>query len=332
MQEALFLKLQAPFLQLPLRFDAAVLADEIDALGEGPWRPHPQGYPGNSMLPLVAVDGDPANEAFSGPMRPTLYLARCPYLMQVMASVGVVLGRSRLMRLSGHAEVTLHVDQGYYWTERVRVHIPIVTQPSVRFECGGAAVNMAAGECWIFDTWRPHRVLNDAQAARIHLVIDTVGGDGFWELAARGRTHDAPRTASWQPRVIAPLDATPECAFETVNVPVVMSPWELNAQFGMLFADVLPHPQLDHVRQLAGQLSRTWRSLWARFGDAPEGRNHFRAVMERFITEVREPAHPLQLRNDVSWYGAMMTSLGKFAVSDALPQTAGDDYGPSDRA
>ena len=34
---------------------AAELAREMPALGEGPWRPHPQGFPGNSMLPLVAV-------------------------------------------------------------------------------------------------------------------------------------------------------------------------------------------------------------------------------------------------------------------------------------
>ena len=74
------MKLQVPFIQLPLRFDAARLAAEVDALGEGVWRPHPQGFPGNSMLPLVAAGGDPANEAFSGPMRPTPELERCPYL------------------------------------------------------------------------------------------------------------------------------------------------------------------------------------------------------------------------------------------------------------
>jgi len=337
MQERSLLKLQFPFLQLPLIFDAAALAGEIAALGEGAWRPHPQGFPGNSMLPLVAVEGDPADEAFAGPMRPTPHLARCPYLTQVMACLGVVLGRSRLMRLSGHAEVTLHVDQGYYWTERVRVHVPIVTQPSVRFECGGVAVNMAAGECWIFDTWRPHRVLNDAEASRIHLVVDTVGGDGFWELAARARPHDAPRSPGWQPRMIlphnaAPHDAAPKCAFETVNVPAVMTPWELNAQLGMLFADVIPNPQLERVRQLAGQLSRSWRSLWARFGDAPEGRSHFRAAMDRFIAEVREPAQSLELRNDVRWYGAMMTTLGKFSVVDVQPHATSNEYGPSDRA
>src|SRR4051812_25811889 len=102
------MKLQVPFLQLPLLFDAPALAAEVATLGDDGWRPHPQGYPGNSMLPLVAVDGDPDNESFAGPMRPVPILARCPYISQVMASIGVVLGRSRLMRLSGHAEVSRH--------------------------------------------------------------------------------------------------------------------------------------------------------------------------------------------------------------------------------
>jgi hypothetical protein len=325
------LKLQVPFLQLPLAFDAGVLAGEIAALGEDSWRPHPQGYPGNSMLPLVAVNGDPADEAFAGPMRPTAFLARCPYLMQTMASFGVVLGRSRLMRLSGHAEVTPHVDQGYYWAERVRVHVPIVTQPTVRFECGGAAVHMAAGECWIFDTWRQHRVVNEADASRIHLVVDTVGGERFSELLTRGRPHEVPRTAAWRPLPIAPGSFIPELAYETVNVPAVMSPWELNAHLGLLFGDAMPDPQLERLRQLAGQLSRTWRELWAQYGDAPEGRRQFRAVMNRFTAEAKAPAQDVYLRNDLSWYSAMMTLLAKPAVADTAT-AASDEYGMSDRA
>ncbi len=102
-------------------------------MSEDAWRRHPQGFAGNSLLPLVAVGGDPANEAFAGAVAPTPHLQSCPYLKQVMATLGATVGRTRLMRLSGHAEVTRHADQGYYWAERVRVHVPIVTQPTVRF-------------------------------------------------------------------------------------------------------------------------------------------------------------------------------------------------------
>ena len=70
-------------------------------------------------------------------MAPTPHLLACPYLMQVLDAIGATWGRSRLMRLSGAAEVTPHVDTDYYWRDHMRVHVPIVTQPTVRFLCGG---------------------------------------------------------------------------------------------------------------------------------------------------------------------------------------------------
>ncbi|TLY50963.1 MAG: aspartyl/asparaginyl beta-hydroxylase domain-containing protein [Gammaproteobacteria bacterium] len=139
------MRLQYPFIQLPLRFDAAALAAELATLDESEWRPHPQGFAGNSALPLVAVDGDPDNDGLIGPMRPTPFLARFPYLNKVLGSFGAVLGRTRLMRLSGNAEVTPHIDQAYYWTERMRVHVPIVTQPGVRFFCTSTWARVNAG-------------------------------------------------------------------------------------------------------------------------------------------------------------------------------------------
>jgi hypothetical protein len=325
-------KLQVPFIQLPLLFDAEVLAREVLAIDESDWMPHPQGFAGNSMLPLVAVDGDPANETFAGSMRPTPHLRACPYLMQVFASLGATIGRSRLMRLSGQAEVSRHFDQGYYWADRVRVHVPIETQPTVRFECGDAAINMAAGECWIFDTWRMHRVLNDADAARIHLVVDTVGGGGFWDLAGQGRVPGAPPSEDWQPRHVRP---TPGAAagfpLETVNVPAVMSPWELHALFGQLFADALPHPQLRQVQFLAAQLVRGWRGLWAEHGDSEAGKPHFRAMIDRFREQALPLSEPLLLANGGSLLMAMVLLVLQSAVNDGV-QAGGGEYGPADRA
>ena len=109
------MKLGVPFLQLPLLFDASVLAAEIAGIEESAWRPHPLGYPGNDALLLISRDGEPDNDARRGRMQPTPHLLRCPYLMQVLEHVGGTWGRSRLMRLSGQAEVTAHVDVNYYW-------------------------------------------------------------------------------------------------------------------------------------------------------------------------------------------------------------------------
>ena len=179
-----------------------------------------------------------------GAMRPTPHLERCPYLTQVLHSIGATWGRTRLMRLSGQAEVTPHVDVNYYWRERVRVHVPIVTQPTVRFSCGDAEINMRAGECWIFDTWRMHNVVNDHALPRIHLVADTVGGAGFWQLVARARPHFRV-SADWQPALV-PYDprSRPSLDFESENLPEVMTPWEMRAHIAFALSEALPHQNM----------------------------------------------------------------------------------------
>ena len=320
------MRLQFPFIQLPLRYDAAALAAEVAAIPESEWRPHPQGFPGNSALPLVAVDGDPDNDGLVGPMRSTPLLERFTYLRQVLSSLGVVLGRTRLMRLSGQAEVTAHIDQAYYWAERMRVHVPIVTQPGVRFYCGDAEINMAAGECWIFDTWRLHRVLNQGKEVRIHLVADTVGGDRFWEHMARSRPHHV-NSPDWQAELVAPQpQASADLQFETVNSPTVMSPWELHSHLSFLFGQLHPkQPAIPQAQQTTRHFMRRWQSLWSRYGDAPEGRADFRRLLDEFIGEMRRFRGELLLVNDLEFHKVLMTMvLGSALIDESTPVIFGE--------
>lgn len=309
------MKLVTPFIQLPLFFDAPSLAAEIEKLGDRCWRPHPQGYPGNSMLPLIAVDGDPADESFSGKMQPTPELLDCPYVMQVLGSLGATLGRTRLMRLAGRAEVIRHIDQGYYWIDRVRVHVPIITQPTVRFECGHETINMAQGECWIFDTWRQHRVVNDATQSRIHLVCDTVGGDEFWRLAAKGSA--IPVGTSAQSVMHPDASAQSDLAYEVINVPKVMTPWEMKAHFSLLFEDATPHPCLDEVRHICNHFVRAWLAAWARFGEDQIAVGHYKALLDKFVNEVRKPSETIYLKNEILWFRAMGSIIAKGALSSS---------------
>lgn len=252
-------QLAAEFIRLPLSFDAEVMRSEIAAIPESAWRPHPQGHPGNSALPLISRHGDPADDGVAGPMLPTCHLDACEYLRQVIESFETVVGRSRLMRLEGGAQATSHVDVNYYWAERVRIHVPILTSPAIEFLCGDSRLHMAAGEAWIFDTSRLHNVLNPTSERRVHLVADTVGSAAFWDLVAR--STDEPRPVRHRPGAPATLQT------ERVNVPVVMSPWEQRQLIDGLLAGAR-HPELEAVLDA---LARDWRSTWARFGDAREG-------------------------------------------------------------
>ena len=68
----------------------------------------------------------------------------------------------------------MHVDLHYHWRTHIRIHIPVITDPKVLFTCGDETVHMAPGECWIFDSFRFHRVENGWTERRVHLVLDTV--------------------------------------------------------------------------------------------------------------------------------------------------------------
>jgi len=318
------MKLDHPFLQLPVSFDAQALAQEIEALGESAWRPHPQGFPGNSALPLVSVDGDPGSDAVRGAMRPTPQLQACPYLMQVMHSLGAVWGRSRLMRLAGQAEVTPHVDINYYWREHMRVHVPIVTQPTVRFECGGAILNMAAGECWTFDTWRRHRVHNDDSRSRIHLVADTVGGPGFWQLMRNARVHDQ-QIPGWQPRAVQPSGATASLDYESVNLPLVMSPWEVRAHLIFLIGEADPAELLGMFEaELMVPFVRDWQALWAKHGDGGDGLAEFRVLRDAMRAQLAR-FEAVRLRNGV----ALVTAVNAIVTSNLVAQDAAAAMAPA---
>ena len=151
------MKLPKPFYRLPVRFDAARLAAECAAMPAAAWAKHPNEIPGNTSLRLISANGT-ENDEVDGPMLPTAHLARAPYLRQVLASFGVVWSRSRLLKLSARAGVPRHADINHHWFSRVRLHVPVVTHPEVRFHCGDRSVHMAAGEAWLFDNWRLHWV------------------------------------------------------------------------------------------------------------------------------------------------------------------------------
>ncbi|MGH8561969.1 MAG: sulfotransferase, partial [Nevskiales bacterium] len=296
------MKLDTEFIKLPFRFDAARLAEEIAGIPESDWRPHPQGNPGNSALPLIALRGDPLDDGVKGPMRPTPVLAKLPYLRQVIASFGVPLGRTRLMRLIGNAEATAHADINYYWMRRTRIHIPLVTTPEVSFHCGERQLHMAAGECWLFDTWRVHNVFNPAPTMRIHLVVDTVGAPAFWDTVARaerpfGKPVEDPlplQSVAYEPGL------EPQLILEDRNFPVVMSPEEMQDLVGQCLQEMdevaaNPREQAEAVRSFMQQWMAEWAGLWAQHQDRPSGWKGFHALVQKFdawragAPEVRVP-------------------------------------------
>ncbi len=278
------MKLPNPFYRLPLRFDVGRLQAEAAQFAETEWQRHPNGFAGNSAVRLITVGGE-QNDAVAGAMLPTPQLQRSPYIRQVLAHFGVVFSRSRLMRLTPGAGVPEHSDSNYHWFHRVRIHIPIQTDPAVSFTCGGQTVHMGAGEAWIFDNWRLHSVHNGSARTRIHLVADTTGNAAFWGALSLAQSSGFDRRADLAALPYDPqADAQPYC--ERYNLATVMPPAEVEQLTSDLLVD-LKRPQneaeskaCEHFAALASGFCREWRTLWSLYADTAEGWPRFTALRD----------------------------------------------------
>ena len=245
------------------------------------WSRHPSEYEGNTAARLITVGGA-QNDLTGGEMRPTPALLASPYLQQVLASFGTVWSRSRLMRIEGGGSVPQHSDMNHHWFHRVRVHIPVITRPEVRFHCGDQNVHMAAGEAWIFDNWCRHKVLNPSSDARIHLVADTAGTSAFWRLIGQGRPENFEQPNPDARLIAFNPAAKPVVLTERFNSAAVMPPSEVEQLAFDLLGDLAPAEQRAESKAAVGQFTslmidfcHDWRSLWSLHGESPGARDKY---------------------------------------------------------
>ncbi|MDQ3245921.1 MAG: aspartyl/asparaginyl beta-hydroxylase domain-containing protein [Pseudomonadota bacterium] len=321
------MRVQQPFLQLPVRFCADTLAAEVHALPQSAWEPHPTGFIGNEAVRLISAIDSP-NDAFDGPMAPTDHLLRCPYIMEVMAELGGTWGRSRLMGLAPGADVPVHVDIHYYWRTHLRIHIPIITNPGVSFTCDDDTVHMAAGECWVFDSFRRHGVRNLGDARRVHLVLDTVGSAHHWDLVEEAQQGLAATNGM---RFLPPGQRPGEpLAFEQVNSPYIMSPWEIRAHITYLVDQTLAHPRLDGIMKRLDRFVCSWSTAWARYGMNDDGLVTYRQLLAEIRADLKSgDGGDILLTNGRTLYFA----LNQLILVNALSRRAAQaDAGDSDDA
>ncbi|MBU1324123.1 MAG: sulfotransferase [Alphaproteobacteria bacterium] len=312
------MKLKAPFIKLPFTFDVERLRAEVLAFPAEAWAPHPNKIPGNSALRLITVGGT-ENDDVAGAMAPTRNLLAAPYLQQVLSHFGVVWSRSRLMKLGPRSEVPTHTDVNYHWFHRVRMHIPIVTTPDVKFYCDDQVVNMAAGESWIFDNWRTHRVVNGSDVERIHLVADTTGNARFWDMAdAAAAGPVGARPVPYRPGEKAPL------AFERFNVHRVMPPSEIDQLLSDLVSETVSvkggpggEAELRAFERACYGFRQDWRQLWSLFADEDRGVPHYRKRIDAFLQQVRGMGEDLRVGpNDMPVLRVAGARVAAYAVNE----------------
>lgn len=316
------MRLPRPFFRLPVRFDAARLRAEVEALPEAAWVAHPNGLEGNSAVRLISAEGA-ESDGVHGHMLATRWLEASPYIRQLLASFGVVWSRSRLMRLAPGASVPEHADINYHWHTRVRLHVPVITRPEVSFHCGDETVHMAAGEAWVFDNWRLHKVLNPTTETRIHLVADTTGTAAFWQLAMR---PPATPPEQWPQLAFRP-DADARPLTETNLRAPVMPAAEVQLLVNDLRAELVPASDSPQLRVAAASFHALlegflcdWRQLCALHGTDGAGAEDFRRLAASVREAARARGEGLVMRtNQVSATRVLEARVLQHLVADAPP-------------
>lgn len=314
------MKLGMPLIKLARQYCAETLAAEVAALPVAAWLPHPGRLPGNDAVPLITPAGQVTN-GFSGPMAPTDALRQCPYITEILADLGAVWGRSRLMGLAPGAVVPEHVDVGYYWRTHIRIHIPVITNPGVAFSCDRETVHMAPGECWLFDSFCLHNVRNDGDQKRVHLVLDTVGGEKLWGLIAEAKNmgRDVQPVQRIAPGSVAPVPL----AYEQVNLPAVMSVWEVRCHIDFLLAQCADTEARAAIAARLEQFANAWGALWAQYGTDASGLAAYRRLIGDVQRDLqRLEAQRMLLPNNVPFDRALAELVFMVAAPDAASPVA----------
>lgn len=167
---------------LPLAFDPARMAADLAQIPEADWIAHfvPDNYEGGwSVIPLRCAAGavHPILMAASNPtateFEDTPWLARAPYLREVLSAFHCPSQSVRLMRLDPNSRIKPHTDFDLSAElGTARLHVPITTNPDVDFRLNDRTVTMEPGSTWYLRLFDEHSVTNRGQSARVHLVID----------------------------------------------------------------------------------------------------------------------------------------------------------------
>jgi hypothetical protein len=138
---------------------------------EGSWRVLPLRAPAGAVHPIKMIYSDPTCETFVD----TPLLGRCPYFRHVLAAFSCPLHAVRLMKLAPGSAIKPHTDYDLAAENgKVRLHIPVATNPDVDFRLNGQRVEMHEGECWYLRLTDTHAVKNRGRTDRVHLVLDAL--------------------------------------------------------------------------------------------------------------------------------------------------------------
>ncbi len=189
------------FVKLPRQYDPQKLMDDLNAAQRFQWAAEEpftfKDFIGCSTqiyhdgkwkgLSLRAQGGkwdrtDPGGPGLED-YQNTEILEYTPYFKEIVESFDCHLRTVRLSLLPPGYRIEEHCDTfSDFKYGQIRLHIPIQTNPGVEMHIDGEKCYMAPGELWYGDYSKPHKVFNNSNEYRVHIILDATINENIMEL------------------------------------------------------------------------------------------------------------------------------------------------------
>jgi hypothetical protein len=177
------------YARLPLPFDVKTAQAELVSPGRK-WQAHVNTYHYTGaweVLPLRSPGGKHDNPVpdliGESEYADTLYMDQFPSVKALTEKLECPLMSVRFLNLKAGAIIKQHTDPQLAFEQgEARLHLPVFTNAEVEFYCEEERIFLNEGECWYLNASLPHRVSNNSNHDRIHLVIDCQVNDWLARL------------------------------------------------------------------------------------------------------------------------------------------------------
>jgi hypothetical protein len=159
--------------RLDIQVDADRLAKEVGSLDAMVWSGTAGRVGPHMKVDAVFLRGYAAAEG-PKPLEDREILKQLPYVREVIyEALSSQPQRCVLASLQPDSVVRAHQDQGPYFSQHYRFHIPVFTSPHVKMVVEHLVYQMLPGEIWAINNNAPHGVVNDdPDEARAHIIVD----------------------------------------------------------------------------------------------------------------------------------------------------------------
>ncbi|HEY0244070.1 MAG TPA: aspartyl/asparaginyl beta-hydroxylase domain-containing protein [Mucilaginibacter sp.] len=204
------------YAKLPLSFDINTIQHEFQrALLNHEWLPHynTRDYNGNwDILPLRSPGGHPdkpyANLLNEEGFEDTTLLTGLPAIQVLLDGLKCEKLAVRLLNLRAGAVIKAHKDAELAFEKgEARLHFPLFTNDGVEFYVEDERIYMREGESWYINANLMHRVANNSETDRIHLVVDCKVNEWLTEILEQSykKCKDEVKDISLQLKIIEQL-------------------------------------------------------------------------------------------------------------------------------